>query len=81
MIKKNFRLNGIDILIFCLGLESSAPSDTHVVLNEKKIHLLYARKLCQGLFIFKTCLQFSEYSPLKYRVYRILLISINIKAP
>ena len=39
MIKKNFRLNGIDILIFCLGLKSSAPSDTHVVLNEKPFAL------------------------------------------
>ena len=48
----------------------------------RKIHYLYTRKVCFGLFLFQVCLYFTEfeYSPLKYRVYSILLSSTSIKA-
>ena len=51
VIKRNFRLNGIDILIFCLGLESSAPSGTHAVLNEKNPFALCKETLSRFIYI------------------------------
>ena len=72
---KYFQLEGIDIFNFLAGF-CHVEFPEYLTLLNKRSNLPYARKVCFGSFLSRemfTCLQSSQYSPLRYKVCIILL--------